>query len=121
VQERDDELVLLNGGDELRLSFLASRLPPKRPGFLRDFFLYVVGWDKDADFHVAQGWRVAPLPFSGLDDQAYGQQARPSGLDNGWIKKYNTRFVGPWVVAPNPQNPKLETRVPKEIRSPKKS
>jgi hypothetical protein len=99
VHARDDALVLLNGGDELALSFLASRLPPKRPGFERSFFLYVVGWDKDADFHVAQGWRVEPLPFRGMDDQAYGKQARPAGLDDSWIKKYNTRFVGPGVVA----------------------
>ncbi len=55
IAKRDDALVLLNGGDELALSFKADRLPPKPAGFERDFFLYVVGWDKDADFHVGQG------------------------------------------------------------------
>ena len=98
LRERDDALVLLNGGDELALTFRADRLPPKPPGFTRDFFLRVVGWDKDADFHVGQGWRVEPLPFRGMDDQAYGHEIRPPVLNDAWIKKYNTRWVGPMVL-----------------------
>lgn len=98
VQKSDDALVLLNGGDELALSFPADQLPPKPAGFVRDFFLHAVGWDKDADFHVGQGWRVEPLPFHGMEDQAYGHQLRPSGLNNDWIEKFNTRWVGPMVL-----------------------
>lgn len=97
VRQRDDELVLLNGGDELALSFDAGKLPPKPDGMVRDFFLHAVGWDKDADFHVGQGWQVGPLPFQGMDDQAYGRQARPANLRSDWIEKYNTRWVGPLV------------------------
>lgn len=97
---RDNSLVLLNGGDEVALSFAASRLPPKPQGCVRDFFLYVVGWDKDADFHVAQGWRVEPLPFHGMDDQAYGHQERLAALDDSWIAKFNTRWVAPLVLEP---------------------
>ncbi len=100
VKDKDNALVLLNGGDELALSFRADQLPPKPAGFVREFFLYVVGWDKDADFHVGQGWRVEPLPFVGMDDQAYGHQPRPSGLSNSWITKYNTRWIGPLVLSP---------------------
>jgi len=99
LQESDDALVLLNGGDELALAFQARELPPKPAGFVRDFFLHVVGWDKDADFHVGQGWRVEPLPFRGMDDQAYGHQPRPAALDKAWIAKYNTRWVGPTVLS----------------------
>src|SRR6266567_5558741 len=99
LRESDDALVLLNGGDELALAFQARELPPKPAGFVRDFFLHVVGWDKDADFHVGQGWRVEPLPFRGMDDQAYGHQPRPAALDNAWIAKYNTRWVGPTVLS----------------------
>ena len=106
VQDRDDALVLLNGGDELALSFNADRLPPKPAGFERHFFLYVVGWDKDADFHVAEGWRVEPLPFLGLDDQAYGRQTRPSGRSDGWMSKYNTRWVGPMTLSQKPKQPR---------------
>lgn len=99
IQRADDKLVLLNGGDEVALSFPASQLPPKPAGMVRDFFLHVVGWDKDADFHVAQGWRVEPLPFRGMDDQAYGHQPRARGIDEGWTQKYNTRWVGPMVLS----------------------
>jgi hypothetical protein len=117
VNEKDNALVLVNGGDELALSFKADRLPPKPQGFVRDFFLYVVGWDKDADFHVAQGWRVEPLPFIGMDDQAYGHQQRSAGLNDSWVLKYNTRWVGPMVLAPAGR--KSEIRNPKPERNPK--
>jgi hypothetical protein len=100
VRDRDNTLVLLNGGDEVALRFGAQHLPPKPSGFSRHFFLYLVGWDKDADFHVAQGWRVEPLPFHGMDGQAYGRQERPSTLSDSWITKYNTRWVGPMVLEP---------------------
>ena len=102
VRGRDNSLALLNGGDEVALSFAVHRLPPKPQGFVRSFFLYVVGWDKDADFHVLQGWRVEPLPFHGLDDQAYGRQPRPTSLDDSWIGKFNTRWVAPLVLEPGP-------------------
>jgi tetratricopeptide (TPR) repeat protein len=98
VNESDDALALLNGGDEVALSFNASQLPATPEGFVRDFFLYVVGWDKDADFHVGQGWRVEPLPFAGMEDQTYGHTDRPADLSNSWINKYNTRWVGPLVL-----------------------
>jgi len=101
VAHKDNALVLLNGGDELALSFPADRLPTKPPGLQRDFFLYVVGWDKDADFHVGQGWRVDPLPFLGMDDQAYDHLRRPTNLDDGWISRFNTRWVGPMVLSPS--------------------
>jgi Flp pilus assembly protein TadD len=100
LSRRDDQLVLLDGGDELALSFDAARLRPPAPGMTRDFFLHVVGWDKDADFHVGQGWQLGPLPFQGMDDQAYGREPRPSRIDDSWIKAYDTRWVGPAVVGP---------------------
>ena len=98
VREKDNALVLLNGGDELALTFKADRLPQKPAGFERSFFLYVVGWDKDADFHISEGWRVEPLPFLGMEDQEYGRQLRPAGMSDAWIDEYNTRWVGPLVL-----------------------
>ncbi len=101
VQKSDDALVLLNGGDELALSFPADKLPPKPAGFVRDFFLHAVGWDKDADFHVGRGWLVEPLPFHGMDDQAYDHLVRPATLNNAWIGEYNTRWIGPLMLGRN--------------------
>ena len=99
VAETDNRLVILNAGDELAVSFDAADLPALESGRVRSFFLYCVGWDKDADFHVRQGWTVAPLPYHGMDDQAYGVEPRPSFPDDDWIETYNTRWVGPWVLS----------------------
>jgi Flp pilus assembly protein TadD len=98
VERRDDALVLLNGGDELTLEFAADRLPPKPTGQVRDFFFYSSGWDKDADFHCEKGWLVEPVPWHGMNDQLYGRQQRPVINGDGWMKKYNTRWVGPMAL-----------------------
>ncbi|PTY02813.1 hypothetical protein DB347_22980 [Opitutaceae bacterium EW11] len=100
IAQRDDRLALLAGGDEVALSFDAAALPPPAPGLKRDFFLHVVGWDKDADFHVGEGWQLEPLPFRGMSDQDYGREPRPSRINDAWIKQYNTRWVDPVVVSP---------------------
>ena len=98
IERRDDALVLLNGGDELTLKFAANRLPPKPAGQVRDFFFYSSGWDKDSDFHCEKGWLVEPIPWHGMDDQLYGQQPRPVTANDGWMEKYNTRWVGPMTL-----------------------
>ena len=93
IASRDEGLALLNSGDELTLKFEAGPLPSKRPGCVRDFFLYADGWDKDSDFHVATGTEVGPLPFHGMDDQKYGRQKRPRFASDALHRKYNTRWV----------------------------
>lgn len=98
IAAQDNALALLNGGDELTLQFAAQSLPPKPAGSTRDFFFYSVGWDKDADFHCELGWQVEPLPWHGMEDQLYGRQTRPDFPDDGWMKKYNTRWVGPHTL-----------------------
>jgi hypothetical protein len=104
VAHRDNALVLLNGGDELALRFPVTALPAPAPDTQRTFFLYTSGWDKDSDFHCEKGWQVGPLPWHGMDDQSYGQQARPRFDNDAWMESYNTRWVGPWVLRrPSPQ------------------
>jgi hypothetical protein len=95
VGARDNALALINGGDELTLSFSAGRLGAAPPGQARDFFLLAVGWDKDSDFHVKRGTTVEPLPWHGMNDQLYGQEARPALTNEAWIERYNSRWVGP--------------------------
>jgi len=98
IAQRDEGLLIMNGGDELTLSFAASELPPKQDGFIRQFFIYSDGWDKDSDFHVRTGTAIEPLPWHGQDDQAYGLQPRPA-FPSDWLhKKYNTRWVAPQVL-----------------------
>lgn len=94
IATRDDALILMNGGDELTLNFAADRMPSKGSDVERNFFLMTSGWDKDADFHVAKGWTVGPLPWHGMNDQTYGREQRPGYLNDAWIDSYNTRWIG---------------------------
>ncbi len=92
LAKQDDALVILDAGDEVKLSFDASALPPKAPGMQRDFFLYTDGWDKDADYHVAFGDTVGPMPFHRMNDQEYGRDDR-NHTKAKWESRYNTRWV----------------------------
>lgn len=94
LAKADNGLALVAGGDELTLKFPADRLPSKASGQQRDFFLFTVGWDKDADYHVARGTEVGPLPWTGMDDQTYGQAARPAFASDELNSRHNTRWVG---------------------------
>lgn len=99
----DNGLVLVAGGDELTLRFAAAALPPVPAGQTRDFFLFVTGWDKDADYHVARGDEVGPLPWRGLDDQRYGAQPRPAFPSDVLHDRFNTRWIGPKTFAKRAQ------------------
>ena len=99
VANKDEALVLLNGGDAVTLSYAAVDLPEKPAGMVRDFFLFASGWDKDSDVHVRHGQTVGPLPFHGMDDQRYGMEPRPAFANDVWMKKYNTRWVGPQTLS----------------------
>ena len=50
--------------------------------------------------------REAMTPFlderfgNASEPHSYGRQARPTGLNDSWISKYNTRWLGPIVLAP---------------------
>ncbi|MGE3309159.1 MAG: FG-GAP-like repeat-containing protein [Limisphaerales bacterium] len=96
----DEGLVLVHSGDELKLRFNAATLPPKPAGAVRDFFLVVDGWDKDADFHVAAGTRVGPLPFHGMNGQRYGEEPRPAFPSDELHRRYNTRWVDGKALQP---------------------
>jgi hypothetical protein len=99
IAASDNALALVAAGDELTVEFPALALPPIPPGFTRDYFLSLVGWDKDADVHVTTGSSIAPIPWHGMDDQAYGAQLRPELPNDDWMQRYNTRWIGPRPLA----------------------
>jgi len=104
IARRDEGLLVMNGGDELTLRWSAASLPPKPEGYVREFFIYTDGWDKDSDFHVRGGTTVEPLPWHGMDDQLYPHQARPAFPSDELHRKYNTRWVGPQTLHRVAQN-----------------
>ena len=87
--------MLVAGGDELTMRFAADRLPPKPAGMVREFFLSVTGWDKDADYHVVRGDEVGPLPWRGMDDQRYGSEPRPAFRSDALHERFGSRWIGP--------------------------
>ena len=61
VQQWDDEMVVMSGGDELQLKFQVPEASIAG-GWKRDFVLHCVGWDKDADLNTLTGQSTTPLP-----------------------------------------------------------
>ncbi|RLS82901.1 MAG: hypothetical protein DWI02_01395 [Planctomycetota bacterium] len=96
LKSRDDQLVVTGSGDEIRLGFAAPQAPLP-PGWVRDFVLYTVGWDKDADLNTVYGDTVEPLPFEGMTVYAHRDgELRP--LDpayQAYLREYQTRQRNP--------------------------
>ena len=91
--EIDDRLIVMGSGDELRLVFTAAELPALRPGWRRDFLLFVDGWAKDADANTALSRTVEPLPFHGMSSYPYAAaETYPDTLlHRQYRDDYNTR------------------------------
>ncbi len=91
----DDRYVIMNAGDEMRLTFDAPPLPPD--GWTRDFVLIGDGWVKDGNPNTAFSKTVLPLPAHDTpnydtppgfleDDPIYQRHA------DDW-QNYHTRYV----------------------------
>lgn len=70
VATADDIQVVMGAGDELTLEF-SVKTEPLPEGWIRDFILYNVGWDKDADLNTIHGQSAEPLPFRGMKRYPY--------------------------------------------------
>jgi len=94
----DDRYVIMNAGDELRLSFPE---PPVVSGMTRDFVLIGDGWVKDGDYNTTSSKTVGPLPAHGRPDyEAAAEGATLAGDPvyrqhaDDW-RTFHTRFVSP--------------------------
>lgn len=92
VESVDDRYVLTHHGDELRLTFRASELPPVPDGWARSFMAVADGFGKDMDLNSARPNRVEPLPFH--DMSAYPYPDGESFPITPRHLEYNTRYVG---------------------------
>jgi len=97
LAKTDDRMLIMNAGDELRLTFNALPAPPA--GWTRDFVMIGDGWTKDGDYNCTYAATVLPLPFHGIKDY---NQAATRLEDNPAYKYfpqdwqvYHTRFVTP--------------------------
>jgi hypothetical protein len=95
----EDRYVIMNAGDELRLSFPA--LPPPAPGWTRDFVLAGDGWEKDGDYNTSFSSTVLPLPSHDYPMRAESGGAPSLEQDpvyqrhSGDWSTFHTRFVTP--------------------------
>ncbi|MFZ0464449.1 MAG: FG-GAP-like repeat-containing protein [Candidatus Acidiferrales bacterium] len=91
----DEEYVVFGSGDEVALSFDPSSLRKLPPGWVRDYFFYADGFDKDMDFYADFGGTVAPLPIHTLRSYPYPRGiGYPFDLRHlEYLLFYNTRAV----------------------------
>jgi tetratricopeptide (TPR) repeat protein len=91
----DEKYVIFGSGDEVAVTFNPSALPELPRGWVRDYFFYANGFDKDMDFYADFGGTVSPLPIHTLRSYPY-----PSGIGYPddlrhleYMLLYNTRAV----------------------------
>ena len=99
----DDMFVISRPGDELRISFDATRLPFLAAGWKRTFLLYANGFSKEMDINSASPDQVAPLPFHGMSRYPYKWPEHYPLTDERrkYIEEYNTRAVTSQVPSIN--------------------
>lgn len=87
----DARLVVMGAGDELTVRFaVPAEKPPE--GWERDFLLYNVGWDKDADLNTVYGQTTEPLPFAGMTGYPIPPHEQPDSDDyESYLSTYQTR------------------------------
>ncbi|MDZ7362797.1 MAG: FG-GAP-like repeat-containing protein [candidate division KSB1 bacterium] len=95
LSEPDDKYIIMNAGDEVTITFDATKLPELPNGWKRDYLIYSDGWIKDGDLNTAHGQTVEPLPFHAMTSYPYGpEQAYPGDEEHQrYLKTYNTRKV----------------------------
>jgi hypothetical protein len=93
LNEVDDRMVIMGSGDEIRLRFRATDLPPVPAGWKRDFLLLVDGWAKDGDANTAFSQSVLPLPFHGMSSYPYpaGEHYPTDATHTEYRRDYLTR------------------------------
>jgi hypothetical protein len=109
----DDMFVVSRPGDEIALSFDATKLPPLAAGWKRTFLLYADGFSKEMDINSASPDGVAPLPFHAMKSYPYGAgQSYPlTRAHRDYLERYNTRVVAAPV-------PLIETTFAEKARRP---
>ena len=96
LTDADDLQVVMGAGDEVTLRF--GEAPQDLPeGWVRDFVIYNIGWDKDADLNTIHGQSVEPLPFRAMEAYPYAPaQHFPSTQKHlDFLEKYQTRLQSP--------------------------
>ncbi len=99
----DDQFVIARPGDEIALTFDATRLPPLPENWTRTYLLKADGFSKEMDVNSASPYTVEPLPFHRMTRYPYPPTERYPGsaAHTAYRETYNTRHVRrPWPSLP---------------------
>jgi tetratricopeptide (TPR) repeat protein len=96
LRETDDFFVVSRPGDELALSFSATKLAPLPDGWTRTFLLHSIGYSKEMDRNSASPDQAWPLPFRTMTRYPYAaSEAYPdTPRHREYLARWNTRIVG---------------------------
>ncbi|HEX8872769.1 MAG TPA: ASPIC/UnbV domain-containing protein, partial [Candidatus Acidoferrum sp.] len=89
----DEKFAVFGSGEGVKLEFDPRSLPKLPAGWVRDYFFYADGFEKDLDFYAANAFTVEPMPKHGLVAYPY-PEGRDYPLDNEHLRyelEYNTR------------------------------
>jgi Flp pilus assembly protein TadD len=89
----DDRFVVFGSGEGVKLDFDVRKLPHLPAGWVRDYFFYANGFEKDLDFYAAHAFTVEPLPKHTLKSYPYAENdAYPADDEHlRYQMEYNTR------------------------------
>jgi hypothetical protein len=93
LRKSDDRFVVFSSGEGVKLDFDPRKLPMLPAGWVRDYFFYADGFEKDLDFYAAHAFTVEPLPRHSLRPYPYSLGAEyPADAEHlGYQLEYNTR------------------------------
>ena len=93
LNKTDDRFVIFSSGEGVKLDFDAKSLPALPAGWVRDYFFYADGFEKDMDFYAAHAFTVEPLPKHGLKPYPYapGEGYPEDAAHTRYELEYNTR------------------------------
>ena len=94
IKNVDDRFVVFGTGDEVQVDFDPSHLPKLQDGWVRDYFFFADGYEKDMDFYAADGLTVEPLPYRAMGSYPYAEEkSYPYDAEHlKYLLDYNTRF-----------------------------
>jgi Tfp pilus assembly protein PilF len=93
LRTSDDRFVVFGSGEGLKLDFDPQKLAALPAGWVRDYFFYADGFEKDLDFYAAHAFTVEPLPHHSLLPYPYPEgKDYPADAEHlGYQLEYNTR------------------------------